>query len=61
MEGKIVDIIKSNATVTIKVLARELGIGIDTVKEYIENLKTKGIVQRVGNKRTGYWQINRLN
>jgi predicted HTH transcriptional regulator len=35
-----------------------LEISVETVKEYIDNLKNKGLLQRTGNNRTGYWKIN---
>ncbi|GHT13792.1 ATP-dependent DNA helicase [Bacteroidia bacterium] len=57
LEGKILGIIENNATITAQKLAVELNIGIDTVKEYIENLKNKNVLQRIGNNRTGYWKI----
>jgi len=34
-----------------------LGISEDVVKEYTAKLKQKGILVRVGNNRTGYWEI----
>jgi ATP-dependent DNA helicase RecG len=46
-----------NSTITRKELADKLEIGLDTVKEYLERLKHKGILKRIGNNRSGYWNI----
>jgi ATP-dependent DNA helicase RecG len=40
-------------------VARELGISADTVKEYIDKLKKKGVVKRIGPDRGGYWEVTR--
>ena len=41
-------------------LAQMLKIGTTTVYRYIESLKEKGIVERIGSDRGGYWKINEL-
>jgi biotin operon repressor len=40
-----------------KDFAEMLGISVGVVKEYIEKLKDKGLLLRIGNNRTGYWQV----
>ena len=57
LEKKLLTIIEQKPEGTRKVFAEILGISDGVVKEYIENLKQKGILQRVGNNRTGYWKI----
>ena len=39
-------------------LARIVGISKKTVAEHIKKLKEKGIIERVGNNKKGYWKIN---
>jgi predicted HTH transcriptional regulator len=39
-------------------MAEILEISIDVVKEYLGKLKKKGILERKGDNRTGYWVIN---
>jgi ATP-dependent DNA helicase RecG len=48
-----------HSTITRKELAKMLEMGLDTVKEYLERLKHKGILKRIGNNRSGYWKINK--
>jgi predicted HTH transcriptional regulator len=50
-------VIAQNSTGTRREFADTLGIGVEVVKEYIEKLKNKGLLQRAGNNRTGYWKI----
>jgi predicted HTH transcriptional regulator len=57
LERKLLDAIRQRPTGTQKEFAGALGIGIDVVKEYMEKLKNKGLLQRIGNNRTGYWKI----
>ena len=39
-------------------IAGNLGISKKTVAEHIKALKEKGIIERVGNNKTGHWKIN---
>ncbi|MFH1209941.1 MAG: helix-turn-helix domain-containing protein [archaeon] len=57
LENKIVSEIKINPKISRKELAKKLGIGSETVKEYLEKLKTKGVLKRVGKTSAGYWEI----
>jgi predicted HTH transcriptional regulator len=34
---------------------------LDTIKEYIEKLKEKGMLRRIGQTSAGYWQILEKN
>jgi predicted HTH transcriptional regulator len=48
-----------NAQITRKAMAATLAVSIDVVKEYLERLKGKGILERRGDNRTGYWVIKK--
>jgi ATP-dependent DNA helicase RecG len=54
---KIIDMVGLKSTITRKELAEILEVGMDTVKEYLEKLKHKGVLMRIGNNRSGYWKI----
>jgi len=56
-EEKILDLIRKNDKITREQMAVDLKISINTVKQYIRNLKNKGILNRIGTNRTGYWLI----
>jgi predicted HTH transcriptional regulator len=57
LECKLLEKIRQNPEGTRKEFAEALEISTEVVKEYIENLKSKGVLQRIGNNRTGYWKI----
>ena len=54
---KLLDLIKTDSKITRNELADELNISINTVKEYILNLKREGLLKRVGSNRNGYWEV----
>ena len=57
LERNIFDIIKENSVVSMTEIAEKLNISRDTVKEYINKLKKKEIIRRVGTTKSGYWEI----
>lgn len=59
LENKIVSKIKINPKISRKELAVHLEITSDTVKEYLNKLKKKSILRRVGRTSAGYWEVKR--
>ncbi len=57
LEKKILLEIQTNSKISRNELAIKLGISSDTVKEYIEKLKSKNAVRRIGKTSAGYWEI----
>ena len=47
----------SNKYVTIPELAIKIGKSEPTIHRHIDALVSKGIVKRVGSRKTGYWEI----
>jgi|GEM_PF-6079737 len=43
--------------VTREDLARQLGIGINGVKQHVLKLKKEGLLERIGSNRAGSWRI----
>ena len=41
-----------------KTIAQNLGISTATVARDVDSLKTKGIIERIGGDKGGYWKIN---
>ncbi|MBM3211088.1 winged helix-turn-helix transcriptional regulator [Candidatus Poribacteria bacterium] len=58
LEKKLLYEIKKDPKISRKKLSTVLGIKPYTVKEYIERLKKKGALQRMGKTSSGYWLIN---
>ena len=57
-EGRILNELKKNTGYSYVMIAGNLGISKKTVAEHIKALKGKGIIERVGNNKTGHWKIN---
>lgn len=57
-QQSIIDVIRNNPKVTQAMMAQQLNITIRAVKKNIEGLSKRGILERKGSPRNGYWQIN---
>ncbi len=57
LEKKMLLEMQTNPKISRNQLATKLSISSDTVKEYIEKLKSKNAVRRVGKTSAGYWEI----
>ena len=57
MENAILVLIKENAEVTTMEMAEHLSVNRRTVQRGVDALKNKGIIERKGGKRYGYWDI----
>ena len=51
------DLIKQNNKITAKEISEHLKISLSTAKRKTKKLKEKGIIERVGSDKTGYWKI----
>lgn len=64
--GKLGDVQKSmislmleNPQISIKALAKELDISTTAIDKHIKALKNQGLIKRVGNAKSGHWEIVR--
>jgi len=57
MKKKILALLTENNHLSQRAIANQLGIGFDTVKEYMTKLKRTGKIQRIGADFGGYWQV----
>lgn len=55
--AKVLNLIRDNPNATKKQIVKELQIGKSTVDRAIESLKTKGLIERIGSKKSGYWKV----
>ena len=56
-EVEIIALIRNDKTISKKTISIKLGIGTTTVSRYIDSLKEKGIIERIGANKGGYWKI----
>lgn len=54
---RLLDLIKSNLRITREEMAGAVGISVNGVKKHIDVLKKEGVLSRVGDNRTGHWEI----
>ncbi len=57
LEGKIISKIQENPKISRNELAKKLGISPETVKEYLEKLKSKRAIRRIGKTSSGHWEV----
>ena len=56
-EQAIINIIKSNATITQPEIAKEINKSIRTVKTRMMEMQEKGLIERKNGKRNGQWVV----
>lgn len=56
-EIEIITEIKKNPKISIKKLSRTISINPSAVQRYIDKLKKKGLLKRIGPTKGGYWEI----
>lgn len=57
LERKILLALKADSAMTQKEIALETGAALRTVQRKLKILQEKGVIQRKGGKRYGYWEI----
>jgi len=57
LEDKIFKQIQIDNHITFENIAKNLSISRNTVKEYVDKLKNKRVLRRVGGRRGGHWEI----
>jgi predicted HTH transcriptional regulator len=54
---KILELVKERPTISIPILAEEIGVSVKAIEKQISLLKTEGILTRLGPDRGGQWQV----
>lgn len=58
LEDKILSVIKMNPQITQKNIAKETDNALRTVQRKLKDLQERGVIERKGGKRYGYWEIH---
>lgn len=61
LSERILALLTGNNRLSQQSIANQLGIGFDTVKEYMTKLKRSGKIQRIGPDRGGHWKVTDTN
>jgi len=59
LEAKILNLLSANPKLSRTELANALGVKLDTVKEYLQRLKTKKQLTRKGGAQKGHWEVKK--
>ncbi len=51
------NLIKQNNKTTATEISKRLNMSLSTAKRKIKDLKERGIIERIGSDKTGYWKI----
>ena len=57
LEKKVLALLKKHPSISFTGLGKQLAISRDTAKEYVNKLKEKNVVKRVGPARGGHWEV----
>lgn len=58
-EIAVLELISVFPKITKPEIKEKSGFSMSTVERTMKSLKSKGIIERVGSNKTGYWQINK--
>lgn len=59
LEKEIIQIVLINPKITMPKIAKKLNVTTRTIERTIKTLREKGILERKGGKRFGYWVIHK--
>ena len=56
-EQQVLNLLYEDPGFTATLMAERMGVSRKTIGEYLKSLRNKGIIERVGSDRKGYWRI----
>lgn len=56
-EKSVLELLSANTNITVAELMQKTGKAERTVKRALDSLKEKGLIERVGSDKTGYWKV----
>ena len=54
---RVLECLKRKPDITINEIVEEVGVARETVKRALKTLRKKGIIQRIGSDKTGYYEV----
>jgi len=60
-QKEILDILENNPRITRSQLSQKLQINKSAIYKHLDNLKTKGLIERIGPDKGGYWKVKTTN
>ena len=56
----IIEALMKDCSLTQKEVSQNTGFSIITVKRYLSELQHKGLIEREGSKKSGYWKVKNI-
>ena len=56
-QDKILEILKENPKATVAMMMAQLSMSDYGIRKNLKALKEKGLIERVGSDKTGYWKV----
>ena len=53
------DVMEKQPGISAREIAHKVGVTTDGVQYHIRNLKKRGVIERIGPDKGGYWKVNR--
>lgn len=54
---KIIELISNNPRISKREMSEKIGISTTAIDKHIKKLKKRKIIKRIGNDKSGYWEI----
>jgi ATP-dependent DNA helicase RecG len=54
---RLLDLMRENPRITREEMAVDTGVSVNGIKQHLATLKKEGLLRRIGNNRTGYWEV----
>jgi predicted HTH transcriptional regulator len=58
-QSKIISLMVEDNKISIPLLSKKIGVSTTAIEKHIDRLKRKGIINRKGSARAGYWEIKK--
>ncbi len=58
-EQAIIDLVIANPSISQKEMSKRLGLTVDGIRYHTDKLKKKGVLERGGGKKAGYWVVKK--
>ena len=56
-EKKVLELLYEDPGFTVTVLAKRMNVSRKSIANYLKSLREKGLIERIGSDRKGYWKI----
>lgn len=59
MNARVIELVAAQSDISMSEMADRLGVSYKTVQRAMSDLKKAGVVERIGGRKNGYWEIKK--